>query len=371
MASAHKYSWVRKDGSVGRGWRAKYSTPDGVRSRRGFDRKSDAVKYAEDREAEQRHGLVLEVPVGALTLAAWSKEWLAGRRVRPSTAESYRYAVKRITDDLGTRPLTALRRSELEAWRKSIDPPRMAAATAAHTASVLGMILRAAVEDDLIPKSPMPVVRGGSGGRLIDPDELLTFEQVRAWGAKMPKCAREMPVLAAMTGLRQGELLGLRVPHVDFLRREIRVVEQLLTPAKGEPTWGPPKTAAGVRTVPLPEEAVDALARHLAAFPPVDGVVFRSPRGRLWRRQTFGDTYRKAATAAKLPAWAHWHGCRDLYASVLLRQGVDSQSLIAVMGHTSLVETRVYARLMPDSRENVRASVGRAWSVEEKSAGSG
>jgi integrase len=187
----------------------------------------------------------------------------------------------------------------------------------------------------------------------------------------MPACARVMPELAAMTGLRQGELLGLRLPNVDFLRREIRVVEQLLTPAAGPVAWGPPKTAAGVRSVPLTDEALEALAEHLATFPAVDGVVFRSPTGWLWRRQGFRDQWAPARDRAGLPVRAHWHGLRDVYASTLLRAGVDAQSLIAVMGHTSLAETKVYARLMPDSRDNVRASVAGAWSSRPRRATAG
>ena len=57
-------------------------------------------------------------------------------------------------------------------------------------------------------------------------------------------------VLAAGTGLRQGECFGLTVDRVDFLRRTVRV-DQLSSPTTAHLQFGPPKTAASVRTVPF------------------------------------------------------------------------------------------------------------------------
>lgn len=184
-------------------------------------------------------------PSGKTTIEAWSTTWLAGLEVRPSTESAYRYALTRILPTLGGRSLARLRPSEIKGWRRAMGE-RLVPATVDATAAVLAMMLRAAVQDGLLERSPLPAARGGSSSRVVDPDELLTLEQVLAWGSALPAASREMPVVAATTGLRQGELLGLRLPQVDFLRRQVRVVEQLQTPAgAGRSTWGSPKTAAG------------------------------------------------------------------------------------------------------------------------------
>jgi integrase len=70
-------------------------------------------------------------------------------------------------------------------------------------------------------------------------------------------------VLAAGTGLRQGERLGLGLGQVDFLRRFVKVERQLVGVKDGQPILGPPKTQASYRTVPLPAVVVEALAAHL------------------------------------------------------------------------------------------------------------
>ena len=55
-------------------------------------------------------------------------------------------------------------------------------------------------------------------------------------------------------GLRQGECFGLTVDRVDFLRRQVRIDRQLIAARDGVPEFGPPKSKAGFRTVPMPDE---------------------------------------------------------------------------------------------------------------------
>lgn len=372
MASAKKYSWTLKNGRKREAWRARWvDAAGGQRERKGFDRESDALAYANDREAEARHGVVLagERPTGRTTVEAWAKTWLEAQEVRASTLDSYRYAVKRINATFGGRSLASLRASEIKAWRRGLLS-RYAPTTAEQTAAIFAMLLRAAALDDLIDKSPMPPAKGGTG-RVVDPDELLTLDQVHAWAGKMPDVARAMPLVAATTGLRQGELLGLQKHRVDFLGRELRVDGldgQLVSPiGKGRPEFGPPKTPAAARTVPLVDETTEALAAHLGLQPAVAGEpLFRSRRGYRWRRSTFGDVWRTAAADAKLPKWVHWHSLRDFYASSLIRSGLDLRTVMTLMGHASSEETlRTYARLWPDAQDRARKALEDLWRPDD------
>lgn len=68
----------------------------------------------------------------------------------------------------------------------------------------------------------------------------------------------------AGTGLRPGEAAGLTLDRVDFLHKTLRVDRQQLTTRPH--TFGPTKTKAGNRTVPLPEVVLDVLAAHVAEF---------------------------------------------------------------------------------------------------------
>lgn len=369
MSSAYKYEWTRKDGTVGRAYRAHWVGVDGkTHAKRGFDRKGDALAYARDREQEVRHGVKLDgdLTTNRVTVEAWCKQWEAGLDVRPTTASAYSYAVKRITADLGGRTLVSLRPSEMRTWRRALSS-RMAPSTAEQTAAVFRIVLRAAVEDGLLTRSPLPKAKGGKSdtARVVDPNELMTLAQVLAWGAEMPSWACEMPLVAAATGLRQGELLGLCLDDVDFLRHKICVVRQLVSPiGAGRPDYGPTKTPAGVRTIPLAQEAALALARHLERYPAVDGEpIFRNRTGQRWRRGSFSETARAAKERAGLPEWVHWHALRDVMASTLIRHRTDLRAVMSIMGHTSSEETLgTYARLWADTNDEARKALDLAWS---------
>src|SRR4029450_7900868 len=91
---------------------------------------------------------------------------------------------------------------------------------------------------------------------------------------------RALPLAPAYTGLRWGELAGLRVKRVDFLHRRITVAEQLLE-VRGRVAFGPTKPGAGLRTVTLPTVAAEALAEHLSVYAEAgpEGLVFTAERG--------------------------------------------------------------------------------------------
>lgn len=372
MSSAHRYTWQRADGSTGRAWRAKWTGADGrPQSKRGFDRKGDAEAYAADREAEARHGVTLEGerPSGKTTVEAWCRTWLDTRHVRPTTLAAYRFVLARATTSLGGRTLASLRTSELRSWQQSLEAT-LAPSTAAQTSAVFAMVLRDAVLDGLLDRSPMPrTSRERRVQRVLDPDELLTVEQVRAWDAALPEWVRGAAVVAASTGLRQGELLGLRAEDVDFLRRRLQVRHQLQA---GE--FVPPKTSAGVRAVPLTKAAVDALAAHVAAYPSPEGEpLFLTARGKRWSRTGWHGMVTEARKAARvkvkgkslpLPEWAHWHALRDVAASSLIREGRDLKTVMSIMGHSSPDETlRTYARLWPDALDEAGVALDRVWGV--------
>ena len=155
----------------------------------------------------------------------------------------------------------------------------LAPATAVVITKIVVATFRAAVADRLIMTSPADGVRAPKIHR--SPVVPLTVEQVHALADAVPDRWRAAVILAAGTGLRQGEVLGLTVDRVDSLRREVHVDRQLATVAGVEPMLGPVKTAASVRVVPLPQVVLDALAEHLAQFPAVrDGLVFTDEHGR-------------------------------------------------------------------------------------------
>jgi integrase len=105
--------------------------------------------------------------------------------------------------------------------------------------------------------------------------------------------------VAAFGGLRWGELVGLRRKRLDLERGTVTVAEQLLE-VNGAFSVGPPKSAAGRRTVTLPAVVVEALADHLRRYTAKspEAFVFLSSQGKHLRRSNFNRRVWQPATRA-------------------------------------------------------------------------
>jgi integrase len=153
----------------------------------------------------------------------------------------------------------------------------------------------------------------------------------------------------------------LTLDRIDFLRRQLTVDRQLVTPKTGEPTFGPPKTARSYRTVPLADVVVEALARHVEEYGTGrDGLLLPLRDGRPMRRQRFGVMWDQLRRRAGLPQ-ARFHDTRHTYASTLLSGGVSVAAAADYLGHSPAVLLSTYAHLMPADHERARSAVEAAF----------
>lgn len=156
---------------------------------------------------------------------------------------------------------------------------------------------------------------------------------------------RTMILVAMRTGMRMGELIGLRWVDVDLSAGRINVRQSIVRGMIGLPKSGKP------REIPLCDEAIEALAAH------------RHQRGTL----VFCDAEGKALTAGLL-AWPlkralkraglreiGWHVLRHTFASHLAMRGVPLKVIQELLGHASIATTMIYAHLAPHvARDAVR-----------------
>ena len=190
-------------------------------------------------------------------------------------------------------------------------------------------------------------------------------ERVAAVRAALPERYRAVLDVAAGCGLRQGEVFGLAVRDIDFLRRSVHVRRQIrLLP--GMIDYAPAKFLHE-RTVPLPETTSLALAAHIAGHqcPEItlpwrgndqklitERLVFASGRGGPVNRNSFNRTWRNALRTAGVPAAREngMHALRHAYASMLLAGGVDIRTVSEYLGHADPGFTlRTYCHLLEDA----------------------
>ena len=196
----------------------------------------------------------------------------------------------------------------------------LAPATVEVVYRYLVSVMRAAVDDRIITRNPCLRIKLPKIERSIVVP--LGIDEVEALAASIDDRYRALVVLAAGTGMRQGECLGLTVDRVDFLRPQIRADRQLVVAAGEAMRFGPPKTSASVRTIPMPQIVADALAAHLAIYEAGPaGLIFTNEAGNAVRRTGFSDLWRSAVKRAGLPIGTRFHNLRHFYASLLIRHG--------------------------------------------------
>jgi integrase len=115
----------------------------------------------------------------------------------------------------------------------------------------------------------------------------------------------------------------------------------------------------------LPQVVADALAAHLAEFPPAeDGSVFTAARGNLYRQEHYqARIFRPAVRAAGLPDGTTTDDLRHHFASVLLAAGESVVAVAEYLGHeNATLVLKTYGHLMPDSEDRMRRAIDAAWS---------
>lgn len=340
-------------------WRARYIGPDGREHSRTFNRKVDAERFLATTQTDLLRGSYVDPAAGRVTFGDYSDSWRRNQvQHSPGTAELVEGHLRRhVLPTFGARQIRSIHRSDVQAWvaeRSAVLAP----STMRLVYGYLATIFRAAAEDQIIPESPcrriqLPRVERS---RVVP----LSTADVTSLIAAAPKHWSAALVLAAGAGLRQGEVLGLTLDRVDFLRRHVRVDRQLRTPEKGSPVFGPPKTEASNRTVPLPDFVLDALAEHQRYWPAQpDGLMFVTAGGTGMRRQRFIDqVWKPTVRRTGLPETIGFHDLRHYYASLLIAHGESVKVVQARLGHKSALETLdTYGHLWPDSEDSTRAAV--------------
>lgn len=296
-------------------------------------------------------GRVLFETFAAERAAAWRKH-------KPSTRLQVESHLRcHVLPTFGAKHVGAITPAHVEAWVAAKEQ-ELAPATLAVVFAWLRRIMADAVKQKLIRDNPcdgveLPTVER----RDVEP---LPLDAVDALFDAMPERLRATVLVAAWTGLRQGEVLGLRKHRLSLIGRRdprgswqppsVHVVEQLQT-LDGPPALAPPKSKGSVRRVPLPAVAVEGIAAHLAEFPTADdGFLFTNAVGDPWRRNRFSEQWRRAVEAAGLSEGTRFHDLRHTYASTLIEAGESVTVVSKRLGHASAVETLgTYAHMWPDS----------------------
>jgi integrase len=348
----------RRKKASGISWDARWRDPDGNHRKRTFARRVDAERFLATVSADIVRGDYVD-PHDPTTLSEYAEAWREAQLHRPTTRAHVETHLRRhVYPHFGHRRLAAIRPSEIQRWVTGMSRA-LAPSTVQVIHGILAAIFKAAQRDRLVNSSPC------AGTRLPkkQPVEVvpLTTETIHALADAVAERYRALVVLGSGTGLRQGECFGLVADEVNLAAATLRVTQQLILLPRLDPFFGPPKTTASHRTVPLPDVVVEALRTHLDRFPVQhpDGLIFTDDDGNSIRRTTFSrEIWRPAVQAVGAPRGTGFHDLRHYYASLLIRHGESVKTVQRRLGHATAAETLdTYAHLWPDSEDRTRAAI--------------
>lgn len=282
-------------------WQVRYPGPDGLprSAPETFDRKTDADRWLSQCETDMAREEWIDPLAGRVHFSAYAERWIAERPgLRTRTIELYSALLRlHLAPAFGEVPVVDLTPPRIRAWRKERLDAGVGPVTVAKAYRLLRSITGTAVEDGLIRQNPCRI----KGGGLEDSPErpIATIAELYAIADKIQPRYRALVLLAMFGSLRWGEVMALRCEHIDLVGLTVRVEAAVVETARGLEI-GPPKTAAGRRTVAIPEAIVPDLQWHLQRFaePGPDGRVFIGPKGATPHRNNFNVVWRKAVDDA-------------------------------------------------------------------------
>lgn len=330
-------------------WRARYRDDVGKEHSRHCSRKVDAQVWLDQVTAAIVTGQCADPKAGKTSLRSYAVGWEASQVASEATARMTDNALRlHILPVLGDRPMGSIRPSEVQSWVKELSAA-LAPGSVRNIYDVVARMFSASLEDRVVPVTPCRKIKLPQ----LNTEEVTppTVDQVTRMVEQMPIRHRVATVLLAGSGLRIGEVLGLRVADIDFLRKTIRVERQRLQSGR----ISAPKSKKSIRTVPVGHVVLDALALHLAEYPSDEWLFLKESGDPLdymaW--QSLWLTARKGCKSEM-----NTHDLRHFFASALIAGGASVKQVQMVLGHSSpMITLRYYAHLWPGDEDRTRAVI--------------
>lgn len=215
-------------------------------------------------------------------------------------------------------------------------------------------VLQAAVDWNLLEQNPARGIH--LGDRTPKKERLyLTPAEVLRLSSSLSEPCRTLVIVAVLTGMRIGEILALRWKNLDLLRGVIRIRESV-----SEGRFGAPKTKSSKRDVPISEplrQALEGQRSQCRQTGPDDLVFATRNQTPLNPKNLLRRVLRPACLKLELPLIS-WHSFRHTHATLLGEVGESLRTASAILGHSNVGTTMIYAHAIPESQRRAVDKVG-------------
>lgn len=374
-------------------WRGYYRDKNGQVRRKEIvsKNKKNLRTKVESFQKNLTNGLLTE----NITVHRWADIWL-NEICRPSTKirtyENYACTIRNhIKPNFGKRPLKSLTPNEIQKYFNTLGQSR-SPSTVITVRNHFIIMLNAASEWGYISVNPAKRTRPPKAIkakiRALDEQETLRLLETAKkgdyiyFGAKqkwnendgmiyLRKCYYAAIYLALASGMREGEIFGLKWENIDFKRQTIHVLSSMVTTRKHGEILTSPKTATSARAVLIPQKAVKVLQewkQYQKQYADKWGDIFQNPHalvftnsyGNMVSISNFMKRYfrKMIAVAIGENEAVRFHDLRHTHASQLLRAGVNIKVISERLGHSSVsVTMNIYSHLLPGMQETAVAQL--------------
>lgn len=308
-----------------------------------------------------------------ITLSEWLDKWMNDYMkftIRESTWSSYKNIIeKHIKPYLGDKQIAFITTAEIqkmynyikEFGRKEEHPvhgKKLADSYVRAVHMLLHQAMDVAVREHLILKNP---TNGTTIPRCnYPPKQILSDEQLKKFMQVIDKDElwRDFFYTELTTGLRRGEICGLRWEDFDETTGRLKVARTVQLRKGGNLTWGDTKTETGTRTIQLPPSTAKRLSdRHKTIsgewiFPNLYTAGLPMNPNTAYKRM------KELLEIAELPS-IRFHDLRHTFATHALTSGVDAKTLSRILGHTNASFTLdTYTHVTTDMQKRASNIVG-------------
>lgn len=326
-------------------WRGAISITSGTGKRRrieryGKTRKEVADKLSTARKQLEQGTTLTKQPTIAALLEVWMAQIVIPHR-KPTTAYRYGQVIRlSITSYIGGVRLEKFTAPQAQAWLNVLETEQSAHA-AEQGLKVLRAALNVAIKWGYLTRNVLDAVeRPRATAQPITP--LSQDQAIALLEAVQGHRLEALYSVALALGLRKGEIVALRWDDVDWERKTLRI-DSTISRLPGKLTETTPKTDGSADVVPLPDELIAALKRHLiyqreermlkADKWKDQGLMFPAEYGTVLEPRNLVRSFKNFCKKAGLPVTVRFHDLRHSCATLLIAQGVHLKVVQAILRH--------------------------------------
>jgi integrase len=290
------------------------------------------------------------MPSGASKISDYGIEAIRmkakARKGKTNAQYEYVFATE-IIPAFGDLRLDEIRAFHIKRWQRDLLEEGLSTLTIKRYRSVLSLILKEAITDEIIDRNPLSIELAPAGR--AKEKKPFTMDDIRLMlSIEKDGWFRDYLIIAFFTGLRIGEAFALEWRHIDFKDKIIYVMQAI-----SGGVIGTPKTPSSIRTIDMLPIVEQALRRQFGRTGKLDSFIFLNKYNRVFKDRSY---IRKMMWRPLLEQcgleYREFYSTRHTFASLMLSQSEEPMWVSAMLGHKNLAITlSVYAKYIP--RRNI------------------